>query len=70
MKVNGESLGERLRNLLTPYKNLLDLVDDVNTGKVDKEILKKIKFDNLDDLISFSQSEIMEETIWQKQSNE
>lgn len=69
MKVNGESLGERLRNLLTPYKNLLQLVDDVNTGKMDKEILKKFKFDNLDDLVSFSQSKIMEETIWQEKSN-
>ena len=41
--VKGETLGERLRNLLTPYKNLLQLVDDVNTGKMDKEILKKFK---------------------------
>lgn len=67
--VKGETLGERLRNLLTPYKNLLLLVNDVNTGKMDKEVLKKFKFDNLDDLVSFSESKIMEETIWQEKSN-
>lgn len=65
-KVNKESLGAHLRNLLTPYKNLLQLVSDVNSGKIGKECLEKFKFDNIEDLISFSKSKVMEETIWEK----
>ena len=65
-KVNKESLGAHLRNLLTPYKNLLQLVSDVNSGKIGKECLENFKFDNIEDLISFSKSKVMEETMWEK----
>lgn len=65
-KVEKESLGAHLRNLLTPYKNLLQLVSDVNSGKIDKECLENFKFDNIEDLISFSKSKVMEETMWEK----
>lgn len=65
-KVNKESLGAHLRNLLTPYKNLLQLVSDVNSGKIGKEHLENFKFDNIEDLISFSKSKVMEETMWEK----
>lgn len=61
-----ESLGAHLRNLLTPYKNLLQLVSDVNSGKIGKEHLENFKFDNIEDLISFSKSKVMEETMWEK----
>lgn len=63
---NKESLGAHLRNLLTPYKNLLQLVSDVNSGEIGKECLENFKFDNIEDLISFSKSKVMEETMWEK----
>ena len=61
-----ETLGAHLRNLLTPYSTLLQLVDDVNKGNIGKEELERFKCDNLKDLIAFSESPIMEETIWIK----
>lgn len=62
-----ETLGAHLRNLLSPYKNLLRLVADVNSGKIDKSCLAKYGFDNMDELISFSNSEVMENTLWRKE---
>lgn len=59
-----ESLGAHLRNLLSPYKNLLQLVADVNSNRIGKESLERFKCDNLEDLISFSKSKVMEETMW------
>lgn len=53
-----ETLGAHLRNLLTPYKNLLQLVKD---GKADEETIRKHNLDNLDELIAFSNSEEMEQ---------
>lgn len=53
-----ETLGAHLRNLLTPYKNLLQLVKD---GKADEETIRKYNLDNLNDLIAFSNSEAMEQ---------
>lgn len=61
---SSETLGNHLRNLLTPYCTLLNLVKDVNNGKIDKEFLKKYKCDNLEKLIEFSKSEQMENNIW------
>ena len=45
-----ETLGAHLRNLLSPYKSLLELVKN---GKADAETLKKYNLDNLNDLIEF-----------------
>ena len=58
-----ETLGAHLRNLLTPYKTLLCLIENENI-KLDKETLEKYRLDNLEDLISFSNAKEMEETLW------
>lgn len=58
-----ETLGAHLRNLLTPYKTLLHLV---RLGKADEETINKFHLDNLDDLITFSESEVMENSVWRK----
>ena len=59
-----ETLGAHLRNLLTPYKTLLSLVEDINNGKFELDVLKKIKCDNIDEIIKFSYSEKMENNLW------
>lgn len=62
-----ETLGAHLRNLLTPYKTLLCLVEDVNEGKMDISVLKKYKCDNIDELIKFSYSDKMENVLYRKE---
>ena len=62
-----ETLGAHLRNLLTPYKTLLCLIEDEKDIKLDKEALKEYRLDNLEDLISFSNAKEMEETSWRKE---
>lgn len=64
MAKNTETLGAHLRNLLTPYKTLLYLIEDEIDIKLDKETLEKYGLDNLEDLISFSNAKEMEETLW------
>ena len=46
-----ETLGAHLRNLLTPYKTLLDLVEDVSNGKRDISVLNTYKCDNISEII-------------------
>ena len=67
MAKNTETLGAHLRNLLTPYKTLLCLIEDEKDIKLDKEALKEYRLDNLEDLISFSNAKEMEETLWCKE---
>ena len=67
MAKNTETLGAHLRNLLTPYKTLLCLIRDEKDIKLDKDTLEKYGLDNLDELISFSNSEVMENTLWRKE---
>lgn len=67
MTKNTETLGAHLRNLLTPYKTLLCLIEDEKYIKLDKEALKEYGLDNLEDLISFSNAKEMEETLWCKE---
>ena len=62
-----ETLGAHLRNLLTPYKTLLYLIEDEIDIKLDKETLEKYRLDNLEDLISFSNAKEMEETLWRNE---
>ena len=62
-----ETLGAHLRNLLTPYKTLLYLIEDEIDIKLDKETLEKYRLDNLEDLISFSHAKEMEETLWRNE---
>ena len=63
-KMATETLGAHLRNLLTPYKTLLSLVEDINNGKFELDALKKIKCDNIDEIIEFSYSDKMENNLW------
>ena len=67
MAKNTETLGAHLRNLLTPYKTLLCLIEDKEDIKLDKETLEKYGLDNLEELISFSNVKEMEETLWRKE---
>ena len=63
-----ETLGAHLRNLLTPYKTLLDLVEDVSKGKMDVNVLSIYKCDNISEIIEFSHSDKMENTLWRKEN--
>ena len=63
-----ETLGAHLRNLLTPYKTLLNLVKDINNGTMDVSVLKKYKCDNIDDIIEFSYSDKMENALWRNEN--
>ena len=73
MNNNFESLGEHLRNLLTPYATLIQIMNDLinakNNGNEEEfnEILttiKKYNFNNLQDIIDFSFIEQMELINW------
>ena len=80
LKIDGnmnafETLGARLRNLLTPYATLLSVVKLLKTVEEDgdnekaaliKEKLYSDAFDNLLQLIDFSETEEMEKNIWKK----
>ena len=48
-----ETLGAHLRNLLSPYQCLLDVVEEVNKGNISLDFLKEHKCDNLKELIEF-----------------
>ena len=63
-----ETLGAHLRNLLTPYKTLLNLVEDVSNGKMDISTLSKYKCDNISEIIEFSHSDKMENTLWRNEN--
>lgn len=63
-----ETLGAHLRNLLTPYRTLIDLVNDVVNGKFDIDVFKKINCDNINELIEFSHSDKMENTIYRNEN--
>lgn len=67
MAKNTETLGAHLRNLLTPYKTLLCLIENEEDIKLNKETLEKYGLDNLEELISFSNVKEMEEIIWRKE---
>ena len=63
-----ETLGAHLRNLLTPYKTLLCLVEDVSNGNMDISVLKTYKCDNISEIIGFSHSNKMENTLWRNEN--
>lgn len=63
-----ETLGAYLRNLLSPYKSLLNLVEEVNKGNISPDFLKEYKFDNIKELIEFSYSDKMENTLWRTEN--
>lgn len=61
-----ESLGDHLRNLLTPYKCLLEAIKS-NDPKVLEFIKNRPDFkEGLDKLIEFSKSDIMEKINYEK----
>ena len=73
MANNFESLGAHLRNLLTPYANLIDLVGELLRAKrEDNEeefnkvfnMLKNYDYNNIQDIIDFSFIEQMELINW------
>jgi hypothetical protein len=63
-----ETLGAHLRNLLTPYKTLLCLIEDVNKGEMNIDCLKKYKCDNINEIIEFSYSEKMESNLYRDEN--
>lgn len=63
-----ETLGAHLRNLLTPYKTLLDLVKEVNNGTMDASVLKEYECNNINEIIEFSHSNKMENTLWRNEN--
>lgn len=73
MKNDFESLGAHLRNLLTPYTTLIDIVGEILTAKIegDEEKMNKLldglkthEFNNIQDIIDFSFIEQMELINW------
>ena len=73
MANNFESLGAHLRNLLTPYANLIELVGELLRAKrEDNEeefnkvfnMLKNYDYNNIQDIIDFSFIEQMELINW------
>lgn len=63
-----ETLGAHLRNLLTPYSTLLYLITDIMEGNMGLDALNKIDCNNLDELIKFSHSDKMENTLWRNEN--
>ena len=72
-KNNFESLGAHLRNLLTPYANLIELVGELlnakrnnNQEELDKLLgmLNVYDYNNIQDIIDFSFIEQMELINW------
>ena len=73
MANNFESLGAHLRNLLTPYATLIDVVGEILTARRegDEEKMNKIldslkvyDFNNIQDIIDFSFIEQLELINW------
>ena len=73
MKNDFESLGAHLRNLLTPYATVIDLLGEIlstnrnGDEKKTKELLDaldKYDFNNIQDIIDFSFIEQMEKINW------
>ena len=63
-----ETLGAHLRNLLTPYKTLLNIVKEINNGTMSTDFLKKYECNNIDEIIEFSYTDKMENTLWRNEN--
>ena len=44
------------------------LVEDINNGEIELDMLKKIKCDNIDEIIKFSNSDKMENNLWREET--
>lgn len=62
---SGESLGNHLRNLLTPYCNLIELCKNRDFDYISDKIISSCK-KNLEELISFSEDKKMELHNWRE----
>lgn len=58
-----ETLGANLRNLLSPYKNLIAIAKNTNLPKFIVDDCER----NLNELIEFSRSDKMEGCIWRSE---
>ena len=63
-----ETLGAHLRNLLTPYRTMISVVELVCNGELDLEDLKELRYNNIDALIEFSHSDKMENVLWRNEN--
>lgn len=63
-----ETLGAHLRNLLGSYQCLLDVIDEFKKGNISLDFLKEHNCDNIKELIEFSQSDKMENTLWRTEN--
>ena len=63
-----KTLGAHLRNLLSPYQCLLDVVEEANKGNISLDFLKDHMFYYLKELIEFSLSDKMENTLWRTEN--
>lgn len=68
--MNNETCGAHLRNLMVPYKNLIALIDALNTDRISHlafiratEEMKK----DFDRMMEFSESDVMENTMWRNE---
>lgn len=66
-----ESYGAHLRNLLTPYQNLVCVIKNWLSGDLDEELVKKLlsKYDlqeGVDKLIEFSRTDKIENINWRQ----
>ena len=66
-----ESYGAHLRNLLTPYANLIALVEAFNKNEISETVFLQLTKDenfnsNLEEIIDFSKDNKMEQLNWRE----
>jgi hypothetical protein len=68
-----ESFGAHIRNMLSPYANIVQILEDISNGSDNKDILENFIFDkkriqnlkeNLEHFIEFSKLEELEKLNW------
>lgn len=66
-----DTYGSKLRNLLSPFYNITQIIEDYKNGKLNDEvILKLLKQEELNQtfykILDFSHEKLLEETIYEK----
>lgn len=66
-----DTYGSKLRNLLSPFYNITQIIEDYKNGKLNGDIiLKLLKQENLNQtfykILDFSHEKLLEETIYDK----
>ena len=68
-----ESFGAHIRNMLSPYANIVQILEDIANGSDKKDVLENFIFDkkiiqnlkeNLEHFIEFSKREELEKLNW------